>query len=88
MISGIDRDYCLQQTDSRANVVSSPMRTGVRTQGLEWPEHKAVTYVHLGPRLGMFGTVTAFLCISSWRDVNEISTGTAVLFCLYTACRK
>jgi hypothetical protein len=72
VISGTDRGYCLQhvQLDSRANVASSPKGTGVRTQGVEWPGHKADTYVHLGPRLGMCGTVTAFLCIFTWHDVN------------------
>jgi hypothetical protein len=72
VITGTDRNYCLQhvQTDSRANVVSSPMGTGVITQGVEWTGHKADTYAHLGPRLGMCGTVTAFLCVSSWHDVN------------------
>ena len=71
-ISETDKVYCLQhvQPDSRVSVVLSPMGTGVRTQGVEWPEHKADTYVHLGPRLGMCGTVTAFLSISSWHDVN------------------
>jgi hypothetical protein len=70
VISGTDRGYCLQhvQPDSRANVVSSPMRTGVRTQEVGWPGHSS--YVHLGSRLGMCETVTAFLCISSWHDVN------------------
>ena len=72
MISGTDRGYCLQhvQPDSRANVVSCPVGTGVRTQGVDWPGHKPDTYVHLGPRLGMCGTVTAFLCILSWHDVH------------------
>jgi len=46
------------------------MGTGVITQGVEWTGHKADTYAHLGPRLGMCGTVTAFLCVSSWHDVN------------------
>jgi hypothetical protein len=45
VISGTDRDYCLQQVqaDSRANVVLSPMGTGVITQGVEWSGHKADT---------------------------------------------
>jgi len=65
VVTGADRD-CLQhvQTDSRANVMSSPMGTGVITQGVEWPGHKGDTYAHQGPRLGMCGTVTAFLCMS------------------------
>lgn len=64
MITGTDRDYCLQhvQTDSKAIVMSS--RMGVITHGVEWPGHKGDTYAHLGLRLGMCGTVTAFLCMS------------------------
>jgi hypothetical protein len=84
VISGTDGDCCLHhvQTDSRVSAMSPPMGTGIRMQGVEWPGHKTDTYVHLGPRLGMCGTVTAFMCMSSWHDANQVSTGTTVLFYL------